>query len=54
MTKYVVQVYKWKRWNKTIWTRQGKPVFIRAARKALKRARKRFPESIYRLREVQV
>jgi hypothetical protein len=47
--KYVIQVRRFGkgRWKNTTWTRQGKPVLIRAARKALARARGKFPPTLY-------
>ena len=47
--KYVIQIRRFGkgRWENTTWTRQGKPVLIRAARKALARARGKFPPTLY-------
>jgi hypothetical protein len=47
--KYVIQIRRFgkDRWKNTAWTRQGKPVLIRAARKALARARGKFPPTLY-------
>jgi hypothetical protein len=47
--KYVIQIRRFKegRWKNTTWTRQGKPVLIRAARKALARAQRKFPPTLY-------
>jgi len=49
---YVVHVYKWKRWNKTIWTPGGKPVSRHAAMKAKARAERAFPNARFRIKEV--
>jgi len=50
---YVIQLKKWKRWNKTIWTHgrheYGGPVSLRSAMKALTKAQKAFPKSEYRI-----
>ena len=47
--KYVIQIRRFKksRWENTIWTWRGKPVLIRAARKALARAGRKFPLTLY-------
>jgi hypothetical protein len=47
--KYVIQIRRFKksRWENTTWTWRGKPVLIRAARKALARARGKFPQTFY-------
>jgi hypothetical protein len=56
--KYVIQIRRFGkgRWKNTIWTRQGKPVLIRAARKALARAQRKFPPTLheveYRIKQV--
>jgi ribosomal protein L13E len=46
---YVVQVNTWKKWLKTWWTRQGKPVSKRAAELAMGRAQAAFPYNTYRV-----
>jgi hypothetical protein len=47
---YVIQLWKWNRWTKTIWTwHLGAPVSKRAADKALLRAQKAFPKEKYRV-----
>ncbi|MGA7853728.1 MAG: hypothetical protein WCA15_10410 [Candidatus Acidiferrales bacterium] len=46
--KYIIQIYKNKRWNKTLWTRGGKPVSLSAAKKAKMRAEHNFPNARYR------
>jgi hypothetical protein len=47
--KYVIQIRLFKKggWKNTTWTRRGKPVLIRAARKALARAQRIFPPALY-------
>ena len=47
--KYVIQIRRFKksRWENTTWTWRGKPVLIRAARKALARAGRKFPLTLY-------
>jgi len=47
--KYVIQIRRFKksRWENTTWTWRGKPVLIRAARKALARAQRTFPPALY-------
>ena len=49
--KYVIQVRRFGkgRWKNTNWTWRGKPVLIRAARKALARAQGQFPPTLYDL-----
>lgn len=48
---YVVQCKKNKRWEFTYWTRQGKPVSKAAAVKAMARALREFPQSMFRIAE---
>ena len=60
---FVVQVYKRKRWNRTIWTGfmreegavkySGKPVSKLAAIKAVARAQKKFPGTLFRIAEAK-
>ena len=47
--KYVIQIRRFKKdgWENTRWTRRGEPVLIRAARKALARAQRKFPPTLY-------
>jgi hypothetical protein len=50
--KYTIQFYKNRRWINTFWTRQGKAVSLRAAKKAKARAERRFPDAEYRIKKV--
>ena len=53
MQKYTLQFRKNGRWAKAAyWTIQGKPVSLRAIKKALVRAANWFPDTEYRIKEV--
>ena len=52
--KFVIQIKTSGRWRPSSWTRGGLPISARAAKVALARAQRRFPDATYRIKEAKV
>ena len=52
--KFVIQIKTSGRWCPSFWALRGRPVSARAAKVALARAQRRFPDATYRIKEAKV
>ena len=52
--KFVIQIKTSGRWCPSFWDLRGLPVSARAAKVALARAQRRFPDATYRIKEAKV